>query len=158
MLKTSTSTLDTIDKTILRMLQTQGDVSNAELARLTHLSAPAVSARIKRLRDEGFIARTVTVLNRERLGFDLVCFIHISLSAHRVTEEEKLRDAVAAMPEVLECFHITGEYDYVLKVVARDRGHLEQLVNARLTPLVEGARIKTSLALAEIKSTTAIEI
>jgi Lrp/AsnC family transcriptional regulator, leucine-responsive regulatory protein len=156
MIKTSASTLDEIDLALLKLLQENGNSSNADLARQVHLSQPATSARVKRLQDEGFIERTVAVLNREKLGFDLVCLVQIAMQLHQREQEEKFRAAVIAMPEVLECFHVTGEHDYVLKVVVRDRQHLEQFVNAQLTPMLDKAHIQTSLVLSEIKSTSSL--
>lgn len=158
MIKTSSSTLllDEIDHALLKMLQDQGNMSNAELAKRVHLSQPATSARVKRLQELGYIQRVVAVLNREKLGFDLVCWVQISLHTHERQKEDEFRTAVLTMPEVLECFHVTGEYDFVLKVVVRDRGHLEEFVNVRLTPMLDKARIQTSLVLSEIKSTTAL--
>jgi len=150
--------LDEIDRTILNILQSEGNLSNAELARRAHLSPPAVHARVRRLEELGFIRQYAALLERERIGFDMLCFIHLSLQRHQPEEVDSVRAAIRQMPEVLECYHVTGEYDYLLKVVIRNRKDLERFVVERLTPVPGIARIHTSLVLSEVKATTAIPV
>lgn len=152
------STLDDIDRRILRILQTNGRISNADLARRAHLSAPAMHARIKRLEQQGYIRDYVALLNREAVGFDMLCFIHVSLQVHQPEAVERFRDAIRQLPEVLECHHITGEYDYLLKVAIRNRKDLERFVMKQLTPIRGLAHIRTSVVLSEIKSTTVLPL
>ena len=150
--------LDEIDRTILNILQSEGNLSNAELARRVHLSPPAVHARVRRLEELGFIRQYAALLERERIGFDMLCFIHLSLQRHQPEEVDSVRAAIRQMPEVLECYHVTGEYDYLLKVVIRNRKDLERFILERLTPVPGVARIHTSLVLSEVKATTAIPV
>ncbi len=150
--------LDKVDKVILTALQSDGRVSNAELARRIGLSPPAVHARIRRLEEDGYIRRYVALLDAERLGYDMTFFVHISLQLHSSDQIERLRTTLLEMPDVLECHHVTGEYDYLLKVVARDRRSLEQFLVDRLTPLPGLARIHTSLVLTEVKQTTLLPL
>jgi Lrp/AsnC family leucine-responsive transcriptional regulator len=151
-------TLDGIDKAILRALQTNGGLSNVELARTVKLSPPATLARVRRLEREGYIRQYAAIVDREKAGYDLLCFIHISLQMHQMEQVERFRVAVRKMPEVLECYHITGEYDYLLKVALRNRKDLERFVVDRLTPVPGVARIHTSLVFTEVKSTTALPL
>jgi DNA-binding Lrp family transcriptional regulator len=148
--------LDELDRSILNILQNEGNLSNVELARRIHLSPPATHARVRRLEELGVIRQYAALLEREQLGFDMLCFVHINLQRHQPQEVESLREAIRQMPEVLECYHITGEFDYLLKVVVHDRKGLERFVIERLTPVPGIARIHTSLVLSEVKSTTAI--
>ncbi|MFO7664564.1 MAG: Lrp/AsnC family transcriptional regulator [Chloroflexota bacterium] len=150
--------LDDTDKKALRVLQADGRLSNVELARRIDLSPPATHARLRRLEQEGFISGYTALLDREKAGFDLLCIIQISLQMHQLEQVEAFRELVRQMPEVLECHHITGEYDYLLKVVLRNRKDLERFVVDRLTPVPGVARIHTSLVLTEVKSTTALPI
>ena len=113
--------LDEIDKTILRLLQADGRVSNAEIARRVGLSAPATHARVRRLEEGGVVRQYSTLLDREAMGFDMVCFISVSLQLHQFEAIERFKELVQDMPEVLECHHITGEFDYLLKAVFRNR-------------------------------------
>ena len=147
-----------MDVQVLRELQADGRISNVELARRVNLSPPATHARIKRLQQQGYIKAAVAILDREKLGFDLLCFIQISLQMHQLEQVERFRQAVRQMPEVLECYHLTGEYDYLLKVVIRNRQDLERFVVGNLTPLPGVARIHTSVVFSEVKSATALPI
>jgi Lrp/AsnC family leucine-responsive transcriptional regulator len=150
--------LDETDRAILRLLQDDGRTSNVDLARAVGLSPAATHARVRRLEADGTIAGYAAIVEPETAGFDLVCFISVAMSQHSYQGVKDVRTQVAAMPEVLECHHITGEYDYLLKVVLHNRRDLQRFVIERLTPLAGIARIQTSLALAVVKSTTALPI
>lgn len=152
------TTLDDSDRAILQIIQGQGRISNADLARQIHLSPPATHARLRRLEESGLIDDYVARLNRERLGYDMLCFVHVSLQLHQFEQVQQFRLAVTAMPEVLECCHVTGEFDYLLKVVIRNRQDLERFIVRQLTPLPGVARIHTSLVLSEVKSTTRLPL
>ncbi len=150
--------LDEIDRSILNILQLQGRISNADLARQTNLSPPAIHARLRRLEKQGYIREYVAVLDRESLGYDMLCFINVTIQVHQPDAVAGFRDAIRNMPEVLECHHVTGEHDYLLKVVIRNRQDLERFVMNQLTPVKGIARIHTCLVLSEVKSTTALAV
>ena len=150
--------LSETDRVILEVLQAEGRVSNAELARRINLSPPATLARVRRLEEEGFIRRYVALLEPERVGYDMTCFISVSLQMHTEEQVARFRDSIQEIPEVLECHFVTGEFDYLLKVVVRNRAALEQFVVNRLTPIPGVARIYTSLVLTEVKSNTALPL
>lgn len=152
MLESSQQNLDEIDKEILVLIQENGRISNAELSRRLNLSPPATHARVRRLEREGLIEGYAGLLSREKLGYDLLCFVLVGLTVHQFEHVYGFRERVLAMPEVLECFNITGEYDYLLKVVLRNREDLERFVVGELTPLPGVARLQTSLVLSEVKS------
>jgi Lrp/AsnC family leucine-responsive transcriptional regulator len=150
--------LDDLDAEILELLQSDGRVSNAELARQINLSQPAVHNRIRRLERLGYILQYVALLDREKIGYDLLCFINVNIQVHQPDQIETFRNMILRMPEVLECYHITGEHDYLLKVVLRNRKDLERFVVDKLTPIPGIARIQTSLVLREVKSTMALAL
>ncbi len=150
--------LDETDAKILQILQREGRISNRELAARVNLSPPATLMRVRRLEAMGVITGYVALLGREQLGYDMVCFISVTLQMHQVELVERFRRAVSAMPQVLECHHVTGDYDYLLKVVVKNRQDLERFVMAQLTPVQGVARIHTSLVLNEIKHTTQLPI
>ena len=152
------NTMDELDEAILNILQTDGRISNVDLANRINLSPPAVHARLKRLEERGYIRQYVALLNRERIGYDMLCFINVSLQLHQLEHVENFKKVMLEMPEVLECHHLTGEFDYLLKVVVSSRKDLEQFVVNQLTPVPGLARIHTSLVLTEIKSTTALPL
>lgn len=155
--KVNTS-LDDIDRAILRALQANGRISNADLARQVNLSPPAVHARMRRLEEQGVIRGYAAVLDREALGFEMLCLINVRMERHQRPDIERLRTAVQDMPEVLECHHLTGEFDYQLKVVVHNRKELERFVIDRLSTIQGLAHIRTSLVYSEIKATTDLPI
>ncbi len=158
MLESSYRSLDDIDRAILAFVQEDGRIANAELARQLNLSPPATHARVRRLEREGFIEGYAGMLSRAKLGYDLLCFVLVGLTVHQFEHVYGFRDRVLAMPEVLECYNITGEYDYLLKVVLRNREDLERFVVGELTPLPGVARLQTSLVLSEVKSSIKLPI
>lgn len=150
--------LDDTDRAILQALQANGRISNAELARLVNLSPPATHARVRRMEEQGLIRQYVALLDREAAGFEMLCLVNVSMERHQRKDIERLRSIVQEMPEVLECHHVTGEFDFLLKVVVHNRKELERFVVDRLTTVPGIANIRTSLVLSEIKATTALPI
>lgn len=150
--------LDELDKAILQRLQADGRMSNVDLAAQINLSPPAVHARLKRLEGRGYIRQYVALLDREKVGYDMLCFIHVNLQLHQPEQVENFRQVIQQMPEVLECHHLTGDHDYLLKVVVHNRQDLERFVVKRLTPIPGIARIHTSLVLSEVKATTTLPL
>lgn len=148
--------LDAIDIQILDVLQKESQISNTELAKRVNLSPPATHTRIKRLEGEGFINRQVAILNQEKLGFDLLCYVFISTNIHQAEQLDILENALEAMPEILECHCLTGEYDYLLKIVVRDRKELDSFI--RELNKLGISRIQTNLSLREIKHSTVLPI
>ncbi|MFO7678651.1 MAG: Lrp/AsnC family transcriptional regulator [Chloroflexota bacterium] len=158
MQKTFDFELDELDLSILRTLQENGRLSNVDLANSINLSPPATYTRLKRLEKQGYIRGYVALLDWRRMGYDMLCFINISLQMHQPEEVEKFRQRISKLPEVLECHHVTGEFDYLLKVAVKNREDLDRFVMKQLTPIPGIARIYTSLALNEIKASTALPI
>jgi DNA-binding Lrp family transcriptional regulator len=150
--------LDDYDHAILSALQEDGRIANAELARRLNLSPPAIHARLRRLEEVRLITRYAALLDREKLGFDLLCFVNISLQRHTREHVDLFRQRIQQIPQVLECHHVTGEYDYLLKVVVRNRKELEHLLMEELTPIPGVAHIHTSLVLNEVKAATALPL
>jgi len=148
--------LDKVDIEILDLLQREAKLSNIEISKRVNLSPPAVHIRIKRLENGGFIKRQVAILDQEKLGFDLLCFIFMSTNIHQAEKLDSLENALRSMPEVLECHCLTGEYDYLLKIANRDRKELESFI--RKLNKLGITKIQTSLALREIKDSTLLPI
>ena len=122
------------------------------------VSRTPIREAIAMLEQDGFVDRYVALLNWEQAGYDMVCFVNVSLQMHQPDSVAAFRAAVQAMPEVLEAFHVTGEFDYLLKVAIRNRKDLERFVLHRLTPIPGVARIYTSLALSVVKASTALPL
>lgn len=158
MIEQSLPDMDELDRAILNELQVNARISNAELARRINLSQPAVFNRIRRLEARGLVRQYVALLDREKVGYDLLCFIHIRLQLHQPDQSTTFRAAVQALPQILECHHVTGDYDYLLKAVARNRQDLEELVVHQLTLIPGIAHIQTSLVFTEVKATTVLPL
>lgn len=158
MIESSPVKLDALDKKILNVLQTEGRLSNAELAKRVNLSPPATHARVKRLEHEGIIRQYAALVDRHRLGFDNLCFVEFNLQLHSVEQIQSILATVNSWPEVLECHNVTGEYDYLLKVAVRNTQALESFISQKMIPLDGIARIHTSLVVKEVKTTTAIKL
>jgi Lrp/AsnC family transcriptional regulator, leucine-responsive regulatory protein len=149
---------DELDRAILEELQKNGRISNADLARRIHLSQPAVHNRIKRLEKRGVIDQYVTLLDRELVGYDLMCFLYLDIHEHTKTQWDDFRRDVEDMSEVLECYQVTGEYDVMLKAVMPNRANLDRFIHDTLESLPWVRRIKADIVIQEIKSSTAIAL
>ena len=155
-------TLDTIDKRILEALQRDGRVTYDVLAGRVGLSPSAVLRRVRRLEEAGIVVGYVAVLAAERVGLLLTAYLNVRLEKH--TERHKrnpmdlFRAAVQTWPEVVECSALTGEMDYLLRVVVQDMAHYSRFIMDTLLkhPSVEDC--KTSFVLDRVKSTTAVPV
>ncbi len=150
--------LDRMDFQILDILQKEGRISNAELSRRISLSQPATHARLKRLEQSGVIRFYMAMLDREMLGFEMLCFVQVTLEKHQPDQVNNFHANVAQMPEVIECYHVTGDYDYLLKVVAHHRRDLEDFLVDRLSRIAGVGRVHTSVVLREVKETYALPL
>ena len=150
--------LDKVDRDLLNYLQENARITNAELARRVELSPPGLQKRVRKLEEAGIIDQYATILNPETVGYDMLCYVQITLVRHKSDFLQNFMKVVQDIPEVLEAYHITGEYDYLLKVVIRNRKHLEEFILETLSPLPGMDKIRTSLVLNKIKSTTAVPI
>lgn len=150
--------MDEKDRQLLKHLQGDARLTNTELARRVELSPPGLQRRLRKLEDSGVIEQYVTLLDREAVGFDMLCFVQVTLLRHEPDSIQRFKEIVQDMSEVLECHHITGEFDYLLKVIVRNREHLEKFLVEKLTPVPGMDKIRTSLVLREIKTTTNLPI
>jgi Lrp/AsnC family leucine-responsive transcriptional regulator len=150
--------IDNVDKIILQALQENARISNADLARRAELSPSAILTRVKRLEEQGYIGEYFTRLNRQLLGYDMMSFVGVTLQRHELEQVSEFDDAIARIPEVLECHHVTGDYDYLLKVIAKNTADLEQFLIHTLTPIKGVSRIHTSVVLSEVKASSTLPI
>lgn len=146
---------DNLDRAILEELQTNGRISVADLARKIHLSQPAVHNRIKRLERRGVIRGYVALIDREQAGYDVMCFVRLSIQQEHITA---IREAIAEMPQVLECYRMTGDSDMLLKVVVENHRQLNEFIEKTLCVLPGIQRVETAVVLSEMKTTTQISL
>ncbi|MDN0077024.1 Lrp/AsnC family transcriptional regulator [Crenobacter sp. SG2303] len=150
--------LDQIDRRILSFLQAHGRATNLELAEAVRLSPAQTLRRHRRLEEIGIIKRYETRLSAEGLGFDVVAFIHVTMERGHIRDLAKFKELVAELPQIQECFSVTGEVDYVLKVVARDLKSLSDFLLDTLMRIPGVSGVKSSVCLDEIKCTSAMPL
>ncbi len=150
--------LDEIDLQILRMMQEDGRMTNADLARQIGLSPPSVLQRVRKLEENGLIRYYTAVLEADKLGFGLTVLAQISLALHQEQPIERFRREVFTIPEVLECHHVSGEFDFLLKIVIEDMHAYEVLVRERLSKIKGLGKIQSCFVLASVKQTTRLPI
>jgi Lrp/AsnC family leucine-responsive transcriptional regulator len=150
--------LDEIDLMILRILQTNGRITNAELAKRVKLSPPSVLQRVRSLEKAGLIRNYVALLDPDRLGLKITALAMISLSLHQEQPIERFRRAIHEIPEIIECYHVSGEFDFLLKILVKDIRAYEQLVREKLSKIRGIQQIKTSFVLSNTKAGTQIPL
>jgi DNA-binding Lrp family transcriptional regulator len=150
--------LDSLDRRLLAQLQDNARASSAELGRRFGLSGPGLQKRLKKLEAQGTIERYATVVNREAVGLDLLCFVHVMLAHHRPNSVRRFPGKVKGMAEVLECHFLTGEFDYLMKVVVANHDELEKFLFEKLMKVDGVDRIRTSIVVKEVKSTTSLPL
>jgi len=143
--------MDRTDRKILEILKTNGRVSNADLAREVGMAPSSMLERVRRLEDKGVIRGYRAVLDPKQLGYQVQAMVMINLGRHAQERIEDFEAGVAAIPEVKACFHVTGRYDYILHLAARDIDHLSELVKHRLGALGGVEKQETFLVLSTVK-------
>lgn len=150
--------LDRTDLRMLAFLQLHGRASNLELAHAVSLSTSQCHRRHRRLEDIGVISGYETRLDAELLGLGVTAFVHVSMEKGHRANLHKFTDAINALPQVLECFSVTGDFDYVLKVMAPDLKALSQFLMDTLMTLPSVDNVRSSVCLDRIKSTSALPL
>jgi Lrp/AsnC family leucine-responsive transcriptional regulator len=150
--------LDTIDLRILRVLQTDGRISNLKLAETVHLSPAAVLERVKRLTREGYILGYEARLNPARLGAGMLVFIEVLLDRTVHDVMDNFRAAVQARPEILECHLVAGGFDYLLKTRVADMAQYRAFIGTVIWALPGVRETRTYAVMEEVKHTTQIPL
>lgn len=150
--------MDQFDRKILSLLQADGRLTNGDLSERVNLSPSQCSRRRQRLEEEGYIRGYRAVLDRDRLGFSLVNVISVTLATHNRDNAQRFADLLARLPEVQEAHALTGEMDYILKVVTPDLRSLADFVNDVLLPHESVQHVKTAIVLQTLKETSALPL
>jgi Lrp/AsnC family leucine-responsive transcriptional regulator len=150
--------LDRIDYRILERLQSDARASNAELSEIAHLSAPQCFRRVKRLEESGVIDRYAAILNPTALGFGVIAFVSVTLGGGRRVDLQKFKEIVADVPEILECHVVTGEADYLLKVISSDLHAFSRFLLERLMEHFDAVSTKSEVSLEQVKMTTSLPL
>ena len=150
--------LDDIDRRILRALQDNARISNVELARTVGLSPSPCLRRVKTLEDSGVIQRHVSLLDQTVVGFPVSVFVSVTLERQVESALEQFEAAISKRPEVLECYLMTGDADYLLRVVTSDLASYERFLIDHLTRIPGVNSIKSSFALKQVSYHTALPL
>ena len=158
MVEKNTVQLDELDRQLLELLQTNAKRTIKEMAEQLHLSTTPVFERIKRLEKEGYIDRYVAVLNRKKVGLGLLVMCDVSLKEHNLDYIQQFETAVLQLKEVMECYHIAGAFDYLLKVVVTDMDAYQRFVKEKLATLDNIGRVQSYFVMTEVKISTSISV
>ncbi len=150
--------LDEKDVQILGLLQEDGRMTHAEIGKRIDLSPPSVFQRVKALEKAGVIKSYAALLDQDRLGLRLIAWVGISLSLHQEQPIERFRKSILEISEILECYHISGDSDFMLKVVVKDIRDYERFMREKLLKVKGIGQIRTNFVLGTTKSTTKIPL
>lgn len=150
--------LDRFDRKILDLLQQDGRISNVDLAQRVNLSESACLRRVRSLEQGGLIERYAAILDHKQLGLSGTVFVHIALRREEQSELAAFEEAVQKIPEIMECYLMTGEFDYLLRLIVSDMADFERLHNDALTRLPGVARVNSSIAIRTVRRTTKLPI
>ena len=143
--------LDKIDKQILNTLQENGKTTNSRLSKIVGISAPSTLERVKRLELTGVISHFTAVLDPEKIGFSIMGMVNIGLSLSSLSSVAEIKEKFFNLDEVIECYQIAGENDFILKVIAKDIKAYGEFMNKKLTQ-IEGIQvIKSSFVIDNVK-------
>ena len=150
--------IDQTDRRILGLLQTSPGIKATEIGERIGLSQSACWRRIQRLRDEGVIKDQPAILDREKVGLSTMVFAHVKLTSHGRSNLTDFAEAVRQYPEVLDCYVVLGNVDFLLRIVAEDIKDYERFMYEKLSQLPGVQEVNSSIALSEIKHTTVLPI
>ena len=150
--------LDSIDAQLLNYLQKDAKQTNKELASKLNMSVTAVYERIKKLEKAGVIDNYVALLNKESIGRAFIAFCHIKLVKHSQELVNQFEKEVATIDEILEVYHLSGDYDYLLKVHVKDMESFRKFMVNKLTNIDHIGSSNSMFVISEVKHTTAVNI
>jgi Lrp/AsnC family transcriptional regulator, leucine-responsive regulatory protein len=152
------SPLDAVDRRILAALQQNGRISNLELAQAVHLSPAQANRRHRRLEARGLIRRYEARLDASQLGLSVLAFVHVTMEAGHIHQLQDFRQRIADLAAIQECHAVSGDFDYVLKVVAPDLKTLSALIMGTVMQLPGVNTVRSTVCLDEVKSTAALPL
>ena len=150
--------LDNVDRQILSDLQSDGRMTNVDLAKHAGISAPPCLRRVRVLEDAGIIRGYHADLDAEALGYSVNVFAFVGLTSQAESDLQDFEDMVSAWPQVRECHMLMGETDFLLKIVAHDWDDFQKFLTSRLTPAPNVSHVKTALAIRSAKNMPGVPI
>ncbi|MBK1889744.1 Lrp/AsnC family transcriptional regulator [Undibacterium sp. 14-3-2] len=150
--------MDNYDRSILRCLQEDGRMSNLHLAEQIHLSAPQTLRRVRTLEEKKVIRGYVAQVAPESVGFGVMAFVNLSLDREQFRNVREVERQLMAFPDIIECHTISGDFDYILKVVAKDLKSLSQFLTDTLMQVSGVASLRSMICMEEIKPVSGLPI
>ena len=150
--------LDDTDHKILRILQERGRITNIELSREINLSPAPTLERVKKLERECYLEGYHADVNLGKLGITVKAFMQITLVRQKEGEIHRFIEEITKIPEVVECYQVTGDYDYHVKAYARDISYLDRLITERISKIPQVAHIKSHIILNTVKHSRVIPV
>ncbi|HXO76629.1 MAG TPA: Lrp/AsnC family transcriptional regulator [Puia sp.] len=147
--------LDETDLQILALLQKDASLTNKEISFQLHKSVAAVHERTRRLKEQGVIKRVVAILDRKKINKSLIAFSHVLLNDHTAATLNQFEEQVAKFPEVMECFQMTGTFDFILRIATSDMDAYHNFYRNKLATLPNISTVQSFFVLSETKSDTA---
>jgi Lrp/AsnC family leucine-responsive transcriptional regulator len=158
MTQVSAAMMDRYDRALLQVLQREGRITNSELAARVHLSESACLRRVRGLEAAGLIEGYAAVLNQQRAGCPVNVFVSITLERQERADLRAFEEAIRKVPEVMECYLMSGEYDYLVRVVVADTADFERVHSQHLTSLPHVSRVHSSFALRTVQKSRELPI
>ena len=149
---------DNIDKKLLLLLQKDSKATTKQLSLQLDLSVTAVYERIKKLEKKGVIEKYIAVVNKEKINKSFVVLCHIKLIQHSNEYIKKFESEVVQLNEVLECYNVSGDYDYILKVVVKNMKAYREFINTKLTKLKYIGSTHSTFIISELKNSTEVQV
>ncbi|KAA5825770.1 Lrp/AsnC family transcriptional regulator [Algibacter amylolyticus] len=147
---------DATDKKLLEYIQQDSKQTNKELSNKLGLSVTAVYERIKKLEKEGYINGYIAIVNKKKVDRDFVVFCHVKLLQHSQEFVKRFEKEVTSINEVLECYHLSGDYDYLLKIIVKDMAEYREFMVNKLTNINHIGSTHSMFVISEVKYTNAI--
>lgn len=150
--------LDQFDRKILAFLQDRGDIGPSELSALIHLSASQCSRRLQRLKDDGYVDRIAGLLNPGRLNLGVSAYVVVKVRDHSNAAERRFQERVNSLSEIVSCDYLTGDADYMLKVVTKDLESYGEFLSNKLLPGGDIESVRSNIIIKGMKRTTALPL
>ena len=148
--------IDELDREILQLLEKDSRLSNKQLSIRLHRSLTPIRVRVRRLQQEGFIRRYTVIVDPKRIGLNLIVYTHVQLKEHSQKSLLTFSREVIKLNEVMECYHMTGAFDFLLRIAIRDMNEYNELVMNKLSNLPDVGTMQSFFVMSEAKYETAL--
>lgn len=143
--------MDKIDRSILNLLQKDGKITIKEIAERLSLTTTPIFERVKKLEREGYIKSYKAILDRKKAGLQLMVFCNVTLNLHQTDYLKKFEKDIQQFPEVVECYHVAGMFDYLIKIYAEDMESYQNFLSNKLASLENISKVQSSFVMTEVK-------